>query len=143
MKELPETENPLLIRTDFSDEAAWEDICEIIQTPVEEGPVEGLVANLEFLDEPELDGLSKAKILALAGEDYVHSFIILADKTSFAKPEHPLLVVDLLEERGREFRAIPSIIWAIENNLTIGNLGFEDFTEALDRDGVFRKLPEI
>jgi hypothetical protein len=33
---------------------------------------------------------------------------------------------------------------SIENNLSIGNMGFEEFAEAVDRDGTFRgfRTPE-
>jgi hypothetical protein len=54
------------------------------------------------------------------------------------QPDHPLLVIDLQGEPGREFRAIPSQIQAIENNLSIANMGFEEFAEAVDASGVFR-----
>ena len=39
---------------------------------------------------------------------------------------------------GQEFRAIPSEIQGIENNLSLANMSFEDFARAVDGDGVFR-----
>jgi hypothetical protein len=31
-----------------------------------------------------------------------------------------------------------SEIWAVENNLSLGNMDFEDFAGAVDANGVFR-----
>jgi uncharacterized protein DUF6924 len=42
-----------------------------------------------------------------------------------------------------EFRAIPSQIQGIENNLSIANMDFEGFAEAVNEDGVFRGFPMI
>ena len=54
-------------------------------------------------------------------------------------PDHALLVLDLLEESaGGEFRAVPSAVQSIENNLSIGNMDFDDFATAAGDDGVFR-----
>jgi hypothetical protein len=51
-----------------------------------------------------------------------------------------VLVVDLFGEgRGRTFRVIPAAIWAVQNNLVIGNMDWEDFSDSLDPDGVFRR----
>jgi hypothetical protein len=61
---------------------------------------------------------------------------------SLTHPEHPILVVDLFDEPGRTFRVVPSEMWSVENNLSIANMGFEDFVGAVDRDGVFRGFPE-
>jgi hypothetical protein len=53
-------------------------------------------------------------------------------------PEHPVLVVDLYSEPGRSFRVVPSEMWGVENNLSLANMDFEEFADAVDRDGVFR-----
>jgi hypothetical protein len=55
--------------------------------------------------------------------------------------EHHLLVIDLAREPGREFRAVPSAIQSIENNLSIANMDFAEFAGAVDEDGVFRDFP--
>jgi hypothetical protein len=36
------------------------------------------------------------------------------------------------------FRALPSQIQSIQNNLSIGNMDFEEFANNIDPDGVFR-----
>ena len=55
-----------------------------------------------------------------------------------AEPDHPLLVLDTRIEPGRSFRALPSQVQSIENNLSIANMDWEDFAGAVDADGVFR-----
>ena len=60
------------------------------------------------------------------------------DHSTFADPEHPVLVVDLYSDPGRTFRVIPSQMWGVENNLSLANMDFEEFADAVDKDGVFR-----
>jgi hypothetical protein len=42
----------------------------------------------------------------------------------------------------KSFRATPATIQSIENNLTIANMDFEDFANAVDSGGVFRGFPQ-
>ncbi len=146
MKPIPETENPLVLRTDFSDQAAWERIGAAIREPIvfDWGiqPME-FRANVEFVDDAAYRDVSKDQLLQLVPQNYAHSFIILIDRTAISQPESPLLIVDLLDEPGREFRAIPSEIQGIENNLSLANMSFFEFADAVDPDGVFRGFPEI
>ena len=139
MKQISETENALVLRTDFSNRAVWEMICGIIQKPV---GIFRFRANVEFVDDVEYAGLTKDQLLELIPKDYSHSFIIIVDRTAISLPDHPLLIVDLYERSGREFRAVPSQIQGIENNLSIANMDFEEFAEAVDESGVFRGFPK-
>jgi len=137
MKNLRETGSPLVIRTDFSNQGIWEKICAVIRKPVEE-----FLADVEFVDDAKYSHASKEQPLKLSAKDCPGSFFIIVDHKAITQKDHPLLVVDLLEERGREFRAIPSEIAAIENNLSLSNMDFETFAEAAGKDGVFRGFPE-
>ena len=139
MKRIPETENPLILRTDFSNQAAWETICAIIQKPA---GVFRFRANVDFVDDIEYVGITKDQLLELIPKDYSHTFIIVVDRTAISLPDHPLLIVDLYERFGREFRAVPSQIQGIENNLSIANMDFEEFAESIDESGVFRGFPK-
>jgi hypothetical protein len=56
----------------------------------------------------------------------------------FADPEHPVLALDLYSDPGRTLRVIPSEMWGVENNLSLANMDFEEFADAVDKDGVFR-----
>ncbi len=52
-----------------------------------------------------------------------------------AQSEHPVLAID---EQGRSFRALPETVQAIDNNLSIANMDFHEFADAIDGTGVFR-----
>ena len=135
MKQLPQTENPLVLRTDFSNDASWRTICAEVQKPV---GIFRFRANVEFLDDIEYAALPKEQLLKAASENYSQTFIFIVDQMTIMHPEHPILVVDLYEGTGNEFRAIPSQIQGVENNLSIANMDFEEFAQAVDQDGIFR-----
>ena len=138
MKQLPETTDSPVLRTDFSDEAAWEAVCDAIREP----SPEGFEAYVEFIDDPAFEGLSKPQLLAAVPAGYPHSFIIVVDQKTISDAEHALLVVNLFDglgsEAGAEFRALPSTIQGIQNNLSIANMDFAEFAGAVDSQGVFR-----
>jgi len=139
MKPIPNTENPLVLRTDFSNQSAWEEICKTILEPV------GLFrfrANVQFVDDVEYSGLMQDQLMGLISKNYNHSFIIVADSIAISSPEHPLLIIDLFDNSDRVFRALPSLVQSIENNLSIANMDFEEFADAVDEDGIFRGFPE-
>ena len=129
----------LVIRTDFSDQRAWDALRAAIGAPVGEL---GFLADVEFVDDRKYAALGTRQLLESFAEDGAHRFVIVADPTTMSHPEHPLLIVDLNTERGREFRAIPSAIQAIENNLSLANMDFAEFADSVDADGVFRGFPE-
>ena len=53
--------------------------------------------------------------------------MILVDRTAITHPEHPVLILDLFDPSSQAFRAVPSTVQAIENNLSIANMDFEEF----------------
>ena len=137
MKQLPKTNCPLVVRADFTSRQAWKTICRLIREPVP-APVPGEVfyAYVEFLDDEEFGGLDADGLVARLG-DYDRSFLFMVDNAAVTDPEFPILVVELRGGR-RRFRAIPSTIQAIENNLSISNMDFFEFADAADQDGIFR-----
>lgn len=135
MKPIPDTEHSPVPRTDFSDQAAWEKIRSEIQRPV---GFFRFVAYVDFIDDIQYADLTAHQVLHFISPTYHHSFIILVDRTAISNPDHPLLVIDLFDDAHQEFRALTSQIQGIENNLSIGNMDFEDFTNETDSDGVFR-----
>ena len=135
MKRLPDSDQALVLRTDFSDQATWDAVRATILAPV--GPL-GFYASVEFVDDPEFRNVSTGELLDMARRSAFRTFLIVADRLTMTHPEHPLLVVDLNREPGREFRALPSQIQAIENNLSLANMDFAEFADAADTDGVFR-----
>ena len=144
MKKLPNTRFALMLRTDFSNDPAWEAVCAAVQEPSTEFKIYGweFKANVQFLSDPEYDDLSLKDLADLVPPDFNHSIIFLVDRMTLSHPEHPLLVVDLYEEPGRTFRVIPSEMWAVENNLSIANMSFFEFADNIDPDGIFRGFPK-
>lgn len=138
MPQLPATNASPVLRTDFSDDATWEAICDEMQQPSSEG----FEAHVELIDDPKFDGLSKEQLLAAVPKDYPHAFIIVVDRKAITDKEHPVLIVNLCDglgsEVGAEFRSLPSEVHAIENNLSIANMDFGDFAGAVDANGVYR-----
>jgi hypothetical protein len=135
---IPNSESALLIRTDFSDQRAWKAL-----TTMASAPADPFMFTMEIVDDRANSGATLEQLICTLPEDYPHSFIVVADRISISQPDHPLLVVDLLEERGRQFRAVASQVASIENNLSIANMGFEEFAESVDEGGVFRGFPEV
>jgi len=136
MKAIPDSPNAMVLRTDFSDDAAWEAICQEISEPVGE-----FRAYVDFLSDDSFKGLKPDKLLSRIPSDYRHTFIFVVDRLTLSDPEHPVLVIDLHDNPGEAFRVIPCEMWGIENNLSIGNMGFEEFADEVDEDGIFRGFP--
>ena len=134
---LPTSDNSLLLRTDFSDDAAWAALCEAVQIPSEEG----FQANLDCISDPAYDGLTVEQLVKLVPKGGDRAFAFVADRIALTEPEQPVLVVDLYDEPGRTFRVIPREMWGVENNLSIANMDYSEFADSADADGVFRGFP--
>ena len=135
MKPLPPSQAALVIRTDFSNDEAWEAIGAAILQPTEEG----FGAQVEFVDDGAYRGVTKEQLVKLIPQgDQRPFFFMIVDDVTVRSPEHPILVVDLWREPGREFRAVPAAVQAVENNLSIANMDFAEFAGAVDEDGIFR-----
>jgi hypothetical protein len=133
VKSLPEPIDSLVLRTDFSDDAVWEQVRAAISAP--HGDFQ---AHVEFVDDLEYRDLTVDELTHRVAETSTLTEIYVVDVLTIADPEHPVLVVDVCDEPGRNFRVIPAEMWCVENNLSIANMDWEDFAESLDRDGVFR-----
>jgi hypothetical protein len=136
MKPIPQTTDAPVLRTDFSDQGAWNDVCAEIRQPVD-----GFLAYVEFIDDPQYAGVTVDELPGIISGDSGHGYIFVADQVTMSVPDHPLLVVDLVTEPGRTFRAIPSMVQSIENNLSIANMDFAEFADNVDESGVFRGFP--
>jgi hypothetical protein len=136
LKNVSETKNALVLRTDFSDDPAWETVSATIRRPVG-----GFKAYLDLLADPEYAGITPEQLVSIIPPGSNRTFIFIVDRTSLSHPDHPILVVDLNTEPGRTFRAIPSEMWSVENNLSIANMDFAEFADSVGQDGVFRGFP--
>jgi len=112
MKPIPNTEHALVLRTDFSNQNAWDSICAAIRRP---NDAYHFIAYVDFMDDEGYSGINKEQLLTLITENYNHSFIIIIDETTISHPDHPLLIIDLIDDgTGNEFRALPAQVQAIE-----------------------------
>ena len=139
MKSLPHTDDTLLIRTDFSDQAVWQSLRTAIMNPNEDD----FLANLHIVDDPSNRDLTTEEVVLLAPAGGF--LLIVADKRSLTSAEMPLLAVlpkgadgDEPESGHRELRVTAAELWSIENNISLANMDWEDFVDAADDDGVFR-----
>jgi hypothetical protein len=127
----------LLVRTDFSSEAAWEQVSGEA-TRTYEG---GCQAYAQPVSDPAFDGSGwEAVKAAVPANDEGASVLFIVDRTTLASDEHPILVVDLSDDDNEPFRCIPPQLWAIDNNLNISNLDWEDFADDTSEDGIYRGL---
>jgi len=123
-----------VLRTDFSDEACWRSICAEVLAET----ADGFRAYVDVVEDRAFDGFGTDDVLATVGDDYRWGYLVVGDRVTMTQAEHPFLVLDLLDERGRSFRALPREIQAIENNLSIANMDFSEFADSAGSDGVFR-----
>ena len=138
MKALPDSEDSLLIRTDFTDEIAWQSLCRAVKQPVGE-----FQAYVHCVSNPEFDGVEPSRLIEFAQSQPNQAFLFVADRESFQSSEMTLLAVDLREQPGRSFRLVPSVAWSVENNLSIANMDFSEFAEATDDRGIFRGFSDV
>lgn len=128
---LPLGIHPAVLRTDFTDDDAWMSL----QTAVQQPSSEGFEANVEFIDDPSVDGMDTHALRAAIPSSYHHTFLIVADRETFATAAHHLLVLDVHSGGTDEFRTDPAGVQAIENNLAIANMDFRDFAAAAQSAG--------
>ncbi len=63
--------------------------------------------------------------------------MFVVDGVTIRDADHPVLVIDLADQPGRTFRVIPSEMWSVENNLSLANMDFDEFADAVDAAGSF------
>ncbi|MFE4450681.1 DUF6924 domain-containing protein [Streptomyces sp. NPDC056796] len=148
MKSLPQSDATLLIRTDFSDEAAWQALRTAVTTPAdqdEDDDEDGFLAVLNIVDDPAYDGLTTGQVVALAPTE--DDLLVVADAQALTGPGMPLLAVymsdeeedtDVLRSGFDTLRVVASELWSIENNISLANMDWEEFVGAAEEDGVFR-----
>ncbi|WP_433182555.1 DUF6924 domain-containing protein [Actinoallomurus sp. CA-150999] len=142
---LPSTECMLVVRTDFSDQGAWEAVRAAIGEPDEDGYLEDYMNGVEFVDDVAYRELPVEQVVGLLTDDYESSLLAVVDETTIRSPEMPIALVDLNEwneEYGRTMRVVPAELPSIEVNVHIGNMDFFEFADNADEDGVFRGFPE-
>lgn len=122
----------LVVRTDFSDEAAWK----ALVAAIEAGGGE-FRSFVRFISDPARATMTSEQIVDFARREE-RTFIFVVDRLTLTSPDRPVLVIDAVERPGRSFRVVLASMWSVENNLAISNMDFEEFASAVEADGVFR-----
>jgi len=96
MPTLPRSESSLLVRTDFTSEKAWQQLC--AQAQEENG--DGFGAYIEPVSDPDFDHASWIQVKAAVPADSQEAAVLfVADRTTLTSPEHPVVVVDHAERQ--------------------------------------------
>jgi hypothetical protein len=147
--------NPWVIRTDFSDADTWERIRELVSAPQKDGDNE-FFAYVEFVDDDKYQDQDPKDLVLSLPDTYTHMFCFIVDQECTKNQEHPILVVGFYPSDNESFdrlprdtplsdistfRALPSQIQGIENNLSVANMDYDEFADSVDDDGVFRGFP--
>ncbi|GAB3453643.1 DUF6924 domain-containing protein [Actinophytocola sediminis] len=124
---LPETDYSPFLRTDFTDEGAW-------QALLDETGDDWVTV----ITDPSHRDLSARELLALVPAGSRYPVLVIADRVTFSSAERSLLLIDVIEEPGRTFRVEPDAFRSVIGNLAIDNLSFGDYLNSLDASGVHR-----
>jgi hypothetical protein len=134
MTGLPSTEASLLVRTDFSDDTAWD---ETKAAALAEND-SGFQAYVRVVDDATLNEATWQELRRAALDlERRASVLFIADRTALAG-DHPIQVVDLSRELRPPFRCLARELWAVDNNLNLANMDWEDFADNVESDGVYR-----
>jgi hypothetical protein len=93
------------------------------------------LADVTVIDDPSLVGHSADALTKEVRGD--HAIFFVADTTTMEHRDRPILCIDLLASQ-QPFRVVPSKLWSVENNLSLANMDYEEFVEAVDAEGIFR-----
>jgi hypothetical protein len=124
----------LVIRTDFSQENIWNLICDKITKPSNKG----FKAYVKIINDKANMSLTPNEVILILPNNYNHTFVFIVDSITIVNKEHPLLCVDVFMKKGKMFRVIPNQISTVENNLSIANMDFDEFANNVGSDGIFR-----
>lgn len=114
------------VQTDFSDMDKWEAL--LAEVALENDM--GFQANIEPVSDTRFEGATPGDVVA-AHPDVAVVFVV--DERALNAKE--ILCIDG-EDPANMFRAKPGDLWIVENNLSIGNLLFEELMEQVGEDGV-------
>jgi hypothetical protein len=127
--------SPLVIRTDFTDENAWNRILEELQEPWGENETEPYLISDSAYDGAPAERIIKV-VLALPEPD-LPGVVFIADATTMREEKYPLLAVSTEwdgkpfaedeEAFDTQFRIRPNAAIEVSANLGLANMDFEDF----------------
>lgn len=129
----------VLVRTWSGDDNAWDASVLDVETPNDEGSLASFVP----MNDPAFEGLSAEALKGKQPGEAIVSF--MADQLTLTIGECPILAVWVLPRKtgttgqagcpsGWSLPSCPSV----ENKINLANMDWEDFTQAVGEDGVFR-----
>lgn len=130
---LPSARESLLVRVEFSNDAAWQQ-AKAAATAANE---DGFCAYLHPVDDPSNQGVSWEELVRAVPKSLDGPAVMFVVDQEALGAEYPILVIDLADGR-QPFRCVAAELWGVDNNLNISNMGWEEFSQAAGRDGVFR-----
>jgi len=134
MAELPATEGSLFVRTDFVDSTKWQLTLEAALA----GNNDGFRAYVTAVDDEAFDGASWQKLRETVQATTPHASVLFVADREAMQGVHPILVIDVQAEERPPFRCAADQLWSVDNNLNLANMGWEEFSTAVDGSGVFR-----
>lgn len=160
---MPPSTLPALIRTDFSDDAAWNNLVTDLLTeryiedisdnmaayvaPIDDRQYEGMtmgelldmVPNLDYdPSDPDINWDAQPKHFPNEPDRPLHAYIV--DARTFANPDRPILAVNFFLDHGQYFRLAAEAMVLVEANLSIGNLDFGGYDGGaeMEPDHIYR-----
>jgi len=120
--------NLRVVRTDFSDDAAWADAIARVSAQYGGEGDEPISFEVTPIDDPRYANLTPAQLAALAPQDADWPMLAAADALTMASPQRHMLLVNLDEDSlGPTARATPAHIVEMAINLWLGNMDWEEF----------------
>lgn len=128
---IPDQESVLVIRTDFSDDAAWEAFQAAVTAEDDAEPA-------TYVIDPAFAGLTAQQAVLAENADEVCE-VFLADADMMSGGELAVLAVDLCEP-GTPFRVAPRDFVEVAANLIIGNMDLAEYAGDVDAAGFYRGI---
>ncbi|MFI6078693.1 DUF6924 domain-containing protein [Actinoplanes sp. NPDC051343] len=141
----------VIVRTDYSDAAGWLAVLAALKVGDTSGVGdEPLPWTYVIVEDAAWAGASVEDLVRAAAPDEYLSVVFAADQQTMSGPEHLFLAISAADphseyyaetvEYGRHFRIVPGQMPVFHANLDLGNMGFEEFAAAAQKDaeGVFR-----
>ena len=130
----PRAETSLVLRTDFSDDAAWEALKSAISAEDEH-------CEATFVGDPAYDGASVQSLIdadTAADAEAKVCDVFVANSAAMTGGDHALLAVDLIIPPYARVRVAPTGFAEVAANLTLANLYVADFADESDPEQVFQ-----
>lgn len=127
----------LLVRTDFTDDAAWTSLLDTVYRPRPgyDDPIKDFGDYIHTVDDPTYEGSSPEQLMSLVLDNQENpdlmtaDLVVIADGNTMRDPDHRVLVVPLDGPIGYTFRMDPERVGSMVVNLALGNMDIEAFMD--------------